>query len=292
MYGSKGAHELARAKVNLYLHVAGRRSDGYHILDSLVAFADFGDELTVKAASDLSLSVDGDGAAELPLDESNLVLAAASALRNACHITTGAALSLHKILPIAAGLGGGSADAAAALRLLCRHWELRLDDARLQRLALALGADVPVCLAGKPARMQGIGEALTPLADFPELPVLLVNPGRALATPDVFRATRRHSGTADWPSAGFSDSDRLMDFLDGCGNDLQPAAQTLVPEIAVVIDALATCKGCTLARMSGSGATCFGLFTDHSDAREAEQRMCAVHPEWWVKAGRLGGHLQ
>lgn len=289
MRGPKRTRELARAKVNLCLHITGRRDDGYHTLDSLVAFADIGDDLAVEASDNLSLSIDGPGADGLPVDDGNLVLAAAKALRDEYGVTAGASLSLSKRLPIAAGLGGGSADAAAALRLLCGHWGLPFEEKRLNRLALRLGADVPVCLDGRPARMRGIGEQLTPVQAFPALPVVLVNPGVALATPDVFRATTRHSGSLVWPTAELADAGAVLKFLAECGNDLQPAAQSLVPEIAIVLDALAASPGCGVARMSGSGASCFGLFGEPVQAAATARQLRTMYGEWWVADGLLAG---
>lgn len=282
------ACDLARAKVNLFLHITGRRADGYHTLDSLVAFADIGDELRAELADDVSLDVVGEGAASLSGDD-NLVLTAARAMREEFNVKRGAALQLVKALPIAGGLGGGSADAAAAIRLLCRLWNLEPDRDRLAALALTLGADVPVCLSGTPSRMQGIGERLTPLESFPNVPVVLANPRIPLATPDVFRRTDVHSGSIAWPEQGLADAETLVSFLSSCGNDLQPAAVALVPEIAVVLDTIAACHGCRLARMSGSGASCFGLFASQTQASAAATRIRAEHPDWWVDSGHLLG---
>ena len=281
--------EPARAKVNLYLHVVGRRADGYHDLDSLVAFADFGDELTVSPADDLSLRVEGAMAAALAGEDDNLALRAARLLADEFAVDAGAAIGLCKTLPVAAGLGGGSADAAAALRLLSRYWRLSPPSERLQRLALTLGADVPVCLLGRPARMGGIGDRLEPLSAFPALPLVLANPGLPVATPDVFHHSSVRSGLAAWPRQGLGDSAGLLAFLAGCGNDLQPAAEHLVPEIALVAGALAGSEGCRIARMSGSGASCFGLFLDAAQADAAARRLRRDHPAWWVAAGRLAG---
>ena len=278
--------ELAPAKVNLYLHVTGRREDGYHELDSLVAFADIGDRLHAEPAGALSLRVEGPKAGALAQERDNLVLTAAERLRREFDVTAGAALVLHKTLPVAAGLGGGSADAAAALRLLGRLWSLMPCPDRLHRLGLELGADVPVCLRGEPMRMQGIGDVLQPLASFPALPVVLANPGVPLATPAVFRHTSARSPAARWPGPGFSDPGALIVFLAGCRNDLQDAAMQLAPEVAGVVAALAREDGCLLARMSGSGASCFGLFADDAAARQAEAGLRAAHPAWWVAAGR------
>jgi 4-diphosphocytidyl-2-C-methyl-D-erythritol kinase len=281
--------EFAPAKVNLYLHLIRRRDDGYHELDSLVAFADVGDDVSASPAPEIVLTVDGAMAPALDAGEDNLVLAAARALRRATGSAQGANLGLHKRLPVAAGLGGGSADAAAALHLLCRMWRVRPDEATLARLALDLGADVPVCVTGTPARIGGIGERVEPVAPFPATPVVLVNPGMALSTAAVFRATRQRSGVADWPADGFADAEGLCRFLARCGNDLEPAARAAVPAIGDVLAALAVSRGCLLSRMSGSGATCFGLFETAPAARDAAERLRAAEPHWWIEAGSLGG---
>lgn len=284
--------EFAPAKVNLYLHVLGRRDDGYHELDSLVAFADVGDKVSVASDDSLSLQVDGALADGLDAGDNNLVLAAARKLRQVTGCAAGAALHLAKGLPVAAGLGGGSADAGATLRLLCRFWNVRPDRPALSAIARELGADVPVCFTGRPARMEGIGERLRTLSAFPSVPIVLVNPGVPLSTADVFRATTGRSGTAAWSGEGFASVEALCDALRGCRNDLEPAARSLVPAIADVLDALQGSAGCRLSRMSGSGASCFGLFATEDAARNAARSIGSRQAGWWVSAGMLKGHTE
>lgn len=270
--------EPAAAKVNLFLHVTGRRDDGYHLLDSLAVFAGFGDVLHGQPADELSLSLSGPFGAVLADEQDNLVLRAARALGG-----HGARLMLEKNLPVASGIGGGSADAAAALRLLCRLWKLAPPD--LPGIALTLGADVPVCLAGHPSRMSGIGERLDPAPNIPPCGLVLVNPGVALATADVFRARRgAWSSPAGLPHA-WPDVGTMAHDLRELRNDLQPPAIALQPAIGDVIAALETTPGCRLARMSGSGATCFGLFDDPGVAAEVATRL--RRPDWWTWGGPL-----
>ncbi len=263
---------FAPAKVNLYLHVTGRRADGYHLLDSLAVFPDVGDVLTAAPADALSLHVEGPFAAGLAGEADNLVLRAARALGVA-----GARLVLEKNLPIASGIGGGSADAAAALRLL------GADRADLPALALGLGADVPVCLASRPARMQGIGEILLPAPALPPVGIVLVNPGVAVATPAVFRARAPGFTPPAALPGGWPDAAAMAADLAACTNDLQAAAISLCPAIAEVLDAL---SGALFARMSGSGATCFALFADADAARAAAAGL--ARPDWWVWGGSMG----
>lgn len=270
--------ELAPAKVNLFLHVTGRRADGYHLLDSLAVFAGVGDVLRGEVAAGLNLEVQGPFAAGLSGEPDNLVLRAARALGG-----RGARLVLEKNLPVASGIGGGSADAAAALRLLCRLWQLAPPD--LPGIALALGADVPVCLVRRPSRMGGVGELLDAAPRLPRCGLVLVNPGVAVATVDVFRARRGDwSAPAELPRA-WPDVAAMASDLRELRNDLEPPAIALRPVIGEVIGALAAVPGCRLARMSGSGATCFGLFDDPVLASEAAMRL--RRPRWWTWGGPL-----
>ena len=260
--------EPAPAKVNLYLHVVGRRADGLHLLESLVVFAEAGDVLHGEPADRLSLEVAGPFAGALADEADNLVLRAARALAPG----RGARLVLEKNLPVAAGLGGGSADAAAALRLLSRLWGV---EAGPEALAAGLGADVPVCLAGATCGMAGIGERLTPLPDWPVPPLLLANPGVALPTPAVFGARRGpFRKSRPWP--------RTAADLAGCANDLTEAALSLAPEIGDVLAALERLDGALFARMSGSGATCFAAFADRAARNRARKVLRARHPAWWI----------
>ena len=250
--------EPAPAKLNLALHVTGRRADGYHLLDSLVCFADIGDRVTLTPGP-LSLTIDGPFAAGLAAEADNLCLRAARLAGGQ------AALHLHKTLPVASGIGGGSADAAAVLRGLARMGH------PLPERAERLGADVPVCLMGLPARMQGIGERLTPLPALPPLHLVLVNPGLAVPTPAIFAQLDRRDGAPLPPIPAFLDAPALIGWLQGMRNDLQPPAIALAPVIAEVLQAL-DAQGAQLARMSGSGATCFGLFPDAPRAAAAAAR--------------------
>ncbi len=277
--------EAAPAKVNLYLHVTGRRPDGYHLLDSLVVFAGIGDVLEAAPSDTLSLRVEGPFVAGLTDQPDNLVLRAARALAAEAGVPAHARLVLHKNLPVASGIGGGSADAAAALRLLSRLWGLRPDAGAMARLALALGADVPVCLAGRAARMSGIGEHLDAAPRLPDCGILLVNPGVAVTTADVFRARRgTWSSPAPFPPS-WPDAAALADHLCQLHNDLQPAALALQPVIGSVLAVLTGLPGCRLARMSGSGATCFGLFDTPEIAARAAAKI--RHPGWWKWGGAL-----
>lgn len=272
----------ARAKINLCLHVTGQRRDGYHLLDSLVVFADVADRITVVAAEGLSLTVAGPAGAGLPADDDNLVLRAARAMG----VPRGAAITLDKHLPVASGIGGGSADAAATLRALSELWGVGLPAAAA---VLALGSDVPVCLSGVPARMEGVGEAVSPLTHpLPEAWLVLVNPGVPVATPDVFRRlTRRDNAPLPRQLPRLHGVAELAAFLHMQRNDLEPPAMAVAPVVSWVKDALAAQQGCLLARMSGSGATCFGLFADPLGAAAAAGALRLAEPDWWVASGAM-----
>ncbi len=285
-----GIVESAPAKLNLYLHVVGRRADGYHLLDSLIAFAECGDVLRASADATLNLSVDGPFAAALATESDNLVLKAARALVGAVGAQAtggGAALRLTKNLPVASGIGGGSADAAAALRALRRLWGATVDDRTLADIAYKLGADVPVCLRGTPTFVAGVGEVTVSAPKLPSAGVVLVNPRIPLATPKVFAA---RSGPFSQPHR-FSEPPRNVDeltaLLSARRNDLEPAAVTLVPAISTVLGALAASPGCRLARMSGSGATCFGLYDNAVIAQQAADWVRNRDSTWWVEPTRL-----
>lgn len=273
--------EFAPAKINLFLHLRGRRADGYHLLDSLAVFPALGDRLTAAVALSLSLDLDGPFAAGLMASEpENLVLRAARALAAAHGRAAGAALTLEKNLPVASGIGGGSADAAAALRLLSRLWGVPVPEG----LALSLGADVPVCLeAPQPRLMAGIGEWLAPPPPLPGFWLVLANPGVAVATGAVFAAVTRRDmppGPA-LPERGLKDAAALAGWLAAQRNDLEPAATAVCPVIAEVLASLADAP---LARMSGSGATCFALHPGQAQAEAQAARIRAAEPGWWVAA--------
>jgi 4-diphosphocytidyl-2-C-methyl-D-erythritol kinase len=286
---------FAPAKVNLYLHVTGRRPDGYHRLDSLVAFADIGDRLSATLAPALSLAVTGPEAAglgNLPAGN-NLVLRAARRLAEAAGVDRGAALRLDKRLPTAAGIGGGSSDAAAALKLLTRLWRLPFDRRLLLRIGAELGADVPACLVARPVWVAGIGERLAPAAPLPRAGILIANPRRPLPTAAVFAARRGPFGAparfASMPHTAAGLALRLAER----DNDLTAAASRIVPEIADLLREMTQLPGALLARMSGSGATCFALLPDRGAALYAQDVFAARRPEWWCAAGALsaGSHF-
>lgn len=272
--------DFAPAKVNLTLHVTGQRADGYHLLDSLVVFAGVGDSVTAAAAPALSLAITGPMGAMLPVTDDNLVLRAARAMAATAQIT------LHKVLPVSSGIGGGSADAAACLRALARLTGQALPG---PDQVLALGADVPVCLAGTPARMTGIGEALGPVPPLPAAWLVLVNPGVAVSTPAIFRALARRDN-APMPASlpRLKTTADLAAFVAMQRNDLESPAIALQPVIAQVKTALTAQPGCMLARMSGSGATCFGLFADPLSANAAARALQAAQPGWWVADAPMG----
>ena len=277
----------AFAKVNLYLHITGRRPDGYHLLDSLVAFADIGDEVVIAPSAQLTLEVDGPFAAALEGDD-NLMLSAVRALAATADRSPAAALRLTKRLPVAAGLGGGSADAAAVLRGLNALWELGLSVDELREVGGTLGADVPVCLESRTVFMAGIGDEIAPTPPLPALPALLVNPGVALSTADVFAARRQADAAPQRFDAAPADVRALVGLLAERSNGLEAAARALAPAIGVVLDRLSALPGVLLARMSGSGASCFAVFDDMATAREAGAMLRRQEPRWWSAATRLG----
>lgn len=278
--------ETAWAKINLTLNITGRRADGYHELSSLVVFTDYGDRLRFAESDDLSLVVDGPFAAGLPVSADNLVLRAAKGLAALAGRPVGAAITLTKNLPVAAGIGGGSADAAAALRGLMRLWDVGLPPEELEALALTLGADVPVCLASRPAMMSGIGELLQPVTALPSFALVMINPGVPLSTAKVFKARRGDfSQPAEMPPR--PDLDTLLAWLSGRPNDLQAPAESLRREITRVLDGLTAAKGCRLSRMSGSGATCLGIYETLSEAQAAALALEKENAGWWVRAAAL-----
>ena len=277
----------AWAKINLYLHVTGRRPDGYHEIDSLIVFAGIGDRLQVTAADRLELEVCGPLAAAVPGDGENLALRAARALSEHCRPAGGARIGLGKHLPVAAGLGGGSADAAAVLAALGEHWRVSLARPRLYEIALGLGADVPVCLYGRPAFAAGIGERLTRAPPLPPAWLVLVNPGAGLATAEVYAArTGGFSAPGRWTKT-LPDLNALAERLAGLRNDLEAPARALVPEVGEALALIGRLPEVLLARMSGSGATCFGLFAARQAADTAAAAIAAERPDWWIRVAPL-----
>ncbi|MDB5359615.1 MAG: ispE [Rhodospirillales bacterium] len=282
----------APAKLNLTLEVVGKRADGYHLLDSLVAFTDYGDTLTATQSDTLALTLDGPFGGILVGDPmENLVLKAARLLAADAGIEPRAALALTKRLPVASGIGGGSSDAAATLMALSELWGLAPAPEDLARLALKLGADVPVCLAQRTARLEGIGERITAAPPVPAAPIVLVNPGVGLPTPKVFQARRgdfsKGAGPAGVLAGSPADASGLADALRPYANDLTPPAVQLLPVIGRVLARLEATSQCLIARMSGSGATCFALFPTDEAAASAAAAITAAEPEWWAVATRL-----
>jgi 4-diphosphocytidyl-2-C-methyl-D-erythritol kinase len=285
----------APAKLNLFLHVTGRRADGYHLVDSLIAFAETADWLVAEPAPDASLSLASDGAFAdtLPSPADNLVLRAAERLRAAAGVGAGARLRLTKALPVASGIGGGSADAAAALRALARLWRLDPADPAPMAVAHTLGADVPVCLDGRTSRVTGIGADFVDHPALPPAPIVLANPGVAVPTAAVFRdlsVLEDRMPVLDVPTSswdGVPDAAALARLLAATRNDLELPARRLAPAIGDVLDALQAASGSLLARMSGSGATCFALFANVAAAQAAAAELTAARPGWWVVATRL-----
>jgi 4-diphosphocytidyl-2-C-methyl-D-erythritol kinase len=288
--------EDARAKVNLTLRVVGRRVDGYHDLESLVAFADCADRLSLSVGPELHLVTTGPLAQACGETSDNLVFKAAKLLGDRVPELKRGEFVLDKVLPVAAGIGGGSADAAAALRLLARANHLAVDDPRLIEVAKLTGADVPVCLNSRGCVMTGVGETLLPLA-LPIMPCVMVNPRVPVATKDVFQALGLRNGellvgasdvigAAGWPEAGASLEDWVEALAAGT-NDLEAPAMRIQPVIGEVIAALNATNGAWLARMSGSGATCFAIYENTADAQRAAQKIQLDHPGWWVHAGTL-----
>ena len=278
---------IARAKINLYLHVVGKRADGFHLLDSLIAFAGTGDVLEVRPETGFRLDVTGPTAAALPPSEINIVEKAARALAEAAGIAPQGHVVLTKTLPVAAGIGGGSADAAAALLALSTLWSVRLPPARLATLALTLGADVPMCLNGFAAQASGVGEVLTPSVALPPCWLVLVNPMVPCPTPAVFKARTGPFTPADPLTRVPKDAAALAQDLAQRGNDLMAPAIATVPVIGQVLTDLAAQADCLLARMSGSGATCFGLFATQAQAEAAAGKLTAASPGWWITAAPL-----
>ena len=288
--------EDARAKVNLTLRVVGRRVDGYHDLESVVAFADCADRLSLVPGSELRLATTGPLAQACGESADNLVLKAAELLAARVPGLKLGDFVLDKVLPVAAGIGGGSADAAAALRLLARANGLAIDEGRLIEVAKLTGADVPVCLTSRACVMTGVGETLLPLA-LPKMPCVMVNPRLPLATKDVFQALGLRNGellvgAADvlrataWPEQGACLED-WVEVLAASANDLEAPATRIQPVIGEVLSALSATNGAWLVRMSGSGATCFAIYENTAEAQRAAQKVQITHPQWWVHAGVL-----
>lgn len=285
---------FAPAKINLYLHVTGRLDNGYHTLDSLVAFADIGDEIKIEPASDFDFIVQGpyaNGFSPKELDaspnSSNLVVQAVWALSRAAQKPPNVKITLTKNLPLASGIGGGSSDAGSVLWGLLEWWGISKQAQYLPALMATLGADVPVCLTCAPARMRGIGEILDPAPHMPEIPVVLLHPRKSCPTAQVFA---RYRSPFREPSAlpdAFDNVDQLATFLKTKHNDLYAPACEIVPEVLNAVHTLESRAGCRLGRMSGAGATCFGLFASEEQAQAAARDISFENPDWWVQSGWL-----
>jgi 4-diphosphocytidyl-2-C-methyl-D-erythritol kinase len=289
----------AAAKINLTLHVTGKRADGYHLLDSLIVFAGVGDQIQVAPADNLSLELDGPFCEELAdagSEDDNLVMRAARMLASrrenvaTAASCNGAHIRLTKNLPIAAGVGGGSADAAAALDAVSELWGMSLPQSELMALGLELGADVPACIAGVPVHVSGIGDQIEPAVDLPVFHLVLVNPRVLLSTARVFGTLRPETFVAAPPPCPpVADLEQLVAEIKQRRNDLEAPALVLVPEIAEVLKTLADQTGCRMSRMSGSGATCFGIFADEISALGAVSSLAKSNPEWWAVSGPVLG---
>ncbi len=281
------AEYVARAKINLYLHVVGKRADGFHLLDSLIAFAETGDRLTVEPADELSLLIDGPFAFGLQHEKDNLVLRAARGLAALAGRVPAVTIRLTKNLPIASGIGGGSADAAATLRALAALWQLDPVSDEVRRLALSLGADVPVCLDGRPSFIGGIGEEIAAAGTLPPAWLLLVNPRVPTPTPQVFKARRGDfSAPARWQLPP-GDAGDLARFLAERRNDLTEPAIIVAPVIRDVLAVLDDTPDCLLSRLSGSGATCFGVYGSAAAAETAARYVAQRQAGWWQAVAAL-----
>ena len=289
----RAIEEFAAAKINLALHVTGRGQDGLHLLDSLVAFAKVGDILRFADAEESSLEINGPFSAGLTSQTDNLVARAAQFWQERLGMTDKHfAITLEKNLPIASGIGGGSADAAATIRGLSRLWDVNVDFEQADQVAAELGADVPVCLRSSGCAMSGTGEVIDAIADLPAFPTVLVNPGVPVSTADVFSALDLTKGCEAFPAKDdlpeSSNPTDWISWLTKQRNDLQEAAVRLVPTIADCLVAIGRTGGCQLARMSGSGATCFALFETEAQAKAAAAEISATQPEWWVTDTLVG----
>jgi 4-diphosphocytidyl-2-C-methyl-D-erythritol kinase len=278
------AVRLAPAKINLALHVTGRRADGYHLLDSIAVFADHGDRIAVRPAAALELKVSGPFAHHAPADETDLAWRAAEAFCARAGLPSAVHVEVEKNIPAGAGLGGGSADAAAVLSALNDIADVGLSPNVLREIGLALGADVPMCLSGVALRARGIGEEIAGVEGWRPLPVVLVWPGRAVSTAEVFATLTSRENPPLPPIPAMVSVLEAGRWLASCRNDLEEAALVVSPEIGVVLAELRGSQGCLISRMSGSGSACFGLYSELAEAERAAARLRAARPDWWVKA--------
>jgi len=278
---------FAPAKINLFLHVGNKRDDGYHALESLVVFADVGDELLIEPAKAFSLALDGPFGGKLVEEQDNLIAKAARALGAKAGRSPDVKITLTKNLPVASGIGGGSADAAATLRGLAQFWGLKIPHAEMNAIAETLGSDVPACLLSETLWMTGRGEGIEPVTGIPPAPMVLVNPGVAVSTAQIFTNLKNRVGLgqAAKPKADLSVL-ALADYFKSNRNDLENPAREIAPAIDEVLRAISH-RGALRTRMSGSGATCFGLFVDDRSAEAAAAKISEDHPRWWVKKARI-----
>ena len=286
---------FAPAKINLTLHVTKKLANGYHALDSLVSFADIGDEIEITPSPDFSFEVDGPMAGGLRgrdkdagPQSSNLVVKAAWRLAQSAGRSPNVSIRLTKNLPAGAGIGGGSSDAASVIWALCGLWDIPRDAEFVKELLIALGADVPICFEAAPARIKGIGDVFEPVPTLPEMPIVLAYPGKPCSTVDVFRGFDGVFREVVTMPQDFSDQSDVIEFLKRCDNDLTAAALKTVPDIDNVLRELEVQDGCQLSRMSGSGSCCFGIFSNEDMAVQAAISIRDDNPDWWVKAGWIG----
>ena len=292
---SKPLSVFAPAKINLYLHVTDKLANGYHSLDSLISFADIGDDIIIEPAKNFQFEITGPFSGALKgndisaePDSSNLAVKAVWALSRLTEKAPALHMRLVKNLPLGAGIGGGSADAAAALWGLLEYWGLPKNLSGLDDLMLKLGADVPACFACEPCRVQGIGEVLDNAPTLPEVPVVLVYPGKPCHTAKIFNHMKTSFSLPVTLPEVITSFDMLCDVLSHTTNDLTQAALDSVPDIKNVLQSLDAQSGCGLSRMSGSGSSCFGLFEDEQTAETAALKLAEKNPDWWVKPSWLG----
>lgn len=267
----------APAKINLFLHITGKREDGYHLLQSLVVFANIGDEVTIEESDSFSLTIENNP--NLPTDENNLITQAVRKVADVLYREPNVKITVQKNIPVGAGLGGGSADAAAAIKALLSLWDKELSNEKLNRILIELGADIPVCYHGKSSLVEGIGEIINPLPAFPPIPAVLVHPDIFCETAKVFK---NYSGNFSDPVSIPDTFDDII-FLQEQRNDLAQAACTIVPEIQNTLDIINSQDGCKLSRISGSGSACFGLFKTREESEDAAKRIQKEKPDWWVR---------
>lgn len=271
----------APAKVNLFLHVTGKRDDGYHLLESLIGFADFGDIITIMPSDEFSLKILG---GDFSLDtEDNLITKAVNLVSGKLQKDLSLSITLEKNIPIGAGLGGGSADAAAAVRGILEYAQVSLPQKEIDEILLSLGADTPICYARKPAYIKGIGEVIEPIAPLPQIPAMLIYPNEFCSTVEIFKSyDGDFSQTADHPKS-FSDLKSLYDFLNKQKNDLTDAAIKKIPAIGDILQTIGKQDGCVISRLTGSGSTCFGLFETTEQSTKAAEKIQKAKPHWWVR---------